>query len=94
MSRERFLRHHPRLSYQNVIFSGEDKIIAEVTGQPPITVQEFVAFASGGFRGGERSNLTLCQSMRPFGRANTAVHHKIALITGSAARYAPHRVVL
>jgi len=31
MSRERFLRHHPRLSYQNGIFSGEDKIIAEVT---------------------------------------------------------------
>jgi len=30
MSRERFLRHHPRLSYHNGIFSGEDKIIAEV----------------------------------------------------------------
>jgi len=89
-----FLRHHPRLSYQNGIFSGEDKIIAEVTGQPPMTVQEFVAFAPGRLRGGEHSNLTLCQSMRPFGRANTAAHHKIALITGSAARYAPLRVVL
>jgi hypothetical protein len=44
MSRERFLRHHPRLSYQNGIFSGEDKIIAEVSGQPPMTVQEFVTF--------------------------------------------------
>jgi len=44
MSRERFLRHPPRLSYQNGIFSGEDKIIAEVTGQPPMTVQEFVTF--------------------------------------------------
>ena len=69
MSRERFLRHHPRLSYQNGIFSGEDKIIAEVTGQPPMTLQEFVAFAPGRLRGGEHSNLTLCQSMRPFGRA-------------------------
>jgi NAD(P)H dehydrogenase (quinone) len=30
------------LDYQNGIFSGEDKVIAEVTGQPPMTVQEFV----------------------------------------------------
>ena len=31
------------LDYQNGIFSGEDKIIAEVTGKPPMTVQDFVA---------------------------------------------------
>jgi NAD(P)H dehydrogenase (quinone) len=30
------------LDYQNGIFSGEDKVITEVTGQPPMTVQEFV----------------------------------------------------
>jgi len=84
----------PRLSYQNGIFSVVAIIITKVTSQPPMTVQEFVAFAPGRLRGGERSNLTLCQSMRPFGRANKAAHHKIVLITGSAARYAPLRVVL
>ncbi len=31
------------LDYQNGIFSGADKIIAEVTGVPPMTVQDFVA---------------------------------------------------
>ena len=31
------------LDYQNGIFSGEDKIIAELTGKPPMTVQDFVA---------------------------------------------------
>jgi len=31
------------LDYQNGIFSGEDKIIGEVTGKPPMTVQDFVA---------------------------------------------------
>jgi hypothetical protein len=30
------------LDYQNGIFSGADKIIAEVTGVPPMTVQNFV----------------------------------------------------
>ena len=30
------------LDYQNCIFSGADKIIAEVTGVPPMTVQDFV----------------------------------------------------
>ncbi|MBM2710072.1 NmrA family NAD(P)-binding protein [Mesorhizobium caraganae] len=30
------------LDYQNGIFSGADKIIAEVTGMPPMTVQDFV----------------------------------------------------
>jgi NAD(P)H dehydrogenase (quinone) len=30
------------VDYQNGIFSGADKIIAEVTGKPPMTVQEFV----------------------------------------------------
>ncbi|AVC46682.1 NmrA family NAD(P)-binding protein (plasmid) [Rhizobium leguminosarum] len=30
------------LDYQNGIFSGADKIIAEVTGVPPMTVQDFV----------------------------------------------------
>ncbi|RNJ45368.1 NmrA family transcriptional regulator [Mesorhizobium erdmanii] len=30
------------LDYQNGIFSGADKIIAEVTGAPPMTVQDFV----------------------------------------------------
>ena len=31
------------LDYQNGIFPGEDKIIGEVTGKPPMTVQDFVA---------------------------------------------------
>ncbi len=31
------------IDYQNGIFSGTDKIIAEVTGVPPMTVQDFVA---------------------------------------------------
>ena len=31
------------VDYQNGIFSGADKIIAEVTGVPPMTVQDFVA---------------------------------------------------
>jgi NAD(P)H dehydrogenase (quinone) len=31
------------VDYQNGIFSGADKIIAEVTGVPPMTVQNFVA---------------------------------------------------
>jgi len=30
------------VDYQNGIFSGQDKIIAEITGRPPMTVQEFV----------------------------------------------------
>jgi hypothetical protein len=30
------------LDYQNGIFSGKDKVIAEVTGQAPMTVQKFV----------------------------------------------------
>jgi hypothetical protein len=30
------------VDYQNGIFSGADKIIAEVTGKAPMTVQEFV----------------------------------------------------
>ena len=37
------------LDYQNGIFSGEDKIIAEVTGQPPMTVQEFVTLHRNAF---------------------------------------------
>jgi NAD(P)H dehydrogenase (quinone) len=37
------------LDYQNGIFAGEDKIIAEVTGQPPMTVQEFVALHRDAF---------------------------------------------
>ena len=39
------------LDYQNGIFSGEDKIIAEVTGQPPMTVQEFVTLHRDAFKG-------------------------------------------
>jgi NAD(P)H dehydrogenase (quinone) len=31
------------LDYQNGLFSGEDKVIAELTGKPPMTVQDFVA---------------------------------------------------
>ena len=31
------------VDYQNGIFAGEDKVIAEVTGKAPMTVQEFVA---------------------------------------------------
>ncbi|HWX29936.1 MAG TPA: NAD(P)H-binding protein [Steroidobacteraceae bacterium] len=31
------------LDYQNGLFSGEDKVIAELTGKPPMTVQNFVA---------------------------------------------------
>jgi NAD(P)H dehydrogenase (quinone) len=39
------------LDYQSGIFSGEDKIIAEVTGQPPMTVQEFVTLHRDAFKG-------------------------------------------
>jgi NAD(P)H dehydrogenase (quinone) len=38
------------IDYQNGIFAGEDKIIAEVTGKPPMTVQEFVALHSDAFK--------------------------------------------
>jgi NAD(P)H dehydrogenase (quinone) len=38
------------IDYQNGIFAGEDKIIAEVTGRPPMTVQEFVALHSDAFK--------------------------------------------
>ena len=31
------------LDYQNGLFSGEDKFIAELTGKPPMTVRDFVA---------------------------------------------------
>jgi NAD(P)H dehydrogenase (quinone) len=31
------------LDYQNGLFSGEDKFIAELTGKPPMSVQDFVA---------------------------------------------------
>jgi uncharacterized protein YbjT (DUF2867 family) len=37
------------LDYQNGIFSGEDKIIAEVTGQSPMTLQEFVTLHRNAF---------------------------------------------
>ena len=37
------------IDYQNGIFAGEDKIIAEVTGKPPMAVQEFVALHSNAF---------------------------------------------
>jgi uncharacterized protein YbjT (DUF2867 family) len=38
------------VDYQNGIFSGEGKIIAEVTGQPPMTVQEFVTLHRDAFK--------------------------------------------
>jgi hypothetical protein len=31
------------LDYQNGLFSGEDKIIAKLTGKPPMAVRDFVA---------------------------------------------------
>jgi NAD(P)H dehydrogenase (quinone) len=31
------------LDYQNGVFAGEDKIIAELTGKPPMTVQDYMA---------------------------------------------------
>ena len=31
------------VDYQNGLFSGEDKFIAELTGKPPMAVREFVA---------------------------------------------------
>jgi uncharacterized protein YbjT (DUF2867 family) len=37
------------LDYQNGIFAGEDKIIAAVTGQRPMTVQEFVTLHRAAF---------------------------------------------
>ena len=37
------------LDYQNGIFAGEDKIIAAVTGQRPMTVQEFVTLHRNAF---------------------------------------------
>jgi len=39
------------LDYQNGIFAGEDKIIAKVTGQRPMTVQQFVALHRDTFKG-------------------------------------------
>jgi NAD(P)H dehydrogenase (quinone) len=38
------------LDYQNGVFAGKDKIIAEVTGQPPMTVQEFVNLHQSAFK--------------------------------------------
>jgi NAD(P)H dehydrogenase (quinone) len=38
------------LDYQNGLFSGEDKFIAELTGKPPMTVQDFVASHREAFR--------------------------------------------
>jgi NAD(P)H dehydrogenase (quinone) len=38
------------VDYQNGIFSGEDKIIAEVTGQPPMTVQQFASLHCDAFK--------------------------------------------
>jgi NAD(P)H dehydrogenase (quinone) len=38
------------LDYQNGIFSGEDKVIAGLTGKLPMTVQDFVASHREGFR--------------------------------------------
>lgn len=38
--------------YQNGIFSGEGNIIAEVTGQPPMTVQQFVTLYRDAFKAG------------------------------------------
>jgi uncharacterized protein YbjT (DUF2867 family) len=37
------------VDYQNGVFSGEDKIIAEITGHPPMTVQEFVTLHQDAF---------------------------------------------
>ena len=37
------------LDYQNGIFAGEDQIIAAVTGQRPMTVQEFVTLHLAAF---------------------------------------------
>jgi NAD(P)H dehydrogenase (quinone) len=37
------------VDYQNGIFAGEGKIIAEVTGQPPMTVQQFVTLHRDAF---------------------------------------------
>jgi hypothetical protein len=37
------------LDYQNGIFAGEDEIIAAVTGQRPMTVQEFVTLHRNAF---------------------------------------------
>ena len=37
------------IDYQNGIFSGEDRIITEVTGKAPMTVQEFVALHGDAF---------------------------------------------
>ena len=38
------------LDYQNGLFSGEDKVIAELTGKPPMTVQDFVASRRQAFK--------------------------------------------
>ena len=38
------------LDYQNGVFSGEDAIIAKLTGKSPMTVQEFVALHVGEFK--------------------------------------------
>jgi NAD(P)H dehydrogenase (quinone) len=38
------------VDYQNGVFSGEDKMIAEVTGQRPMTVREFVTLHRNAFK--------------------------------------------
>ena len=40
------------VDYQNGLFSGEDKVIAELTGIPPMTVQDFVASHREAFKTG------------------------------------------
>ena len=48
------------LDYQNGVFAGEDQIIAAVTGQRPMTVEEFVTLHPGHLQRYERRRLRLC----------------------------------
>jgi hypothetical protein len=53
------------LDYQNGIFSGEDKIIADLTGKPPNDGAGFRGFAPRSLQDGERRSLTHGRSRRP-----------------------------
>jgi hypothetical protein len=49
------------VGYPNGVFSGEDKIVAELTGKPPMTVPDRTGLrgiAPRGLHDGERSRLT------------------------------------
>src|SRR4029077_19554648 len=67
------------LDYQNGLFSGEDKFIAELTGKPPMTVQDFVAshpeaFTTASVAGGRADVGDSLQSNAPCARLHDDRH--------------------